>query len=54
MYDAVIAPFLEFEFMRRALVGACALAVAGAPLGVFLLLRRMSLTGDAIGRSRRR
>jgi len=49
MYDAVIAPFLEFEFMRRALVGACALAVAGAPLGVFLLLRRMSLTGDAIG-----
>ena len=49
MYDAVIAPFLEFEFMRRALVGACALAIAGAPLGVFLLLRRMSLTGDAIG-----
>ena len=34
--------------MRRALVGASALAIAGAPLGVFLMLRRMSLTGDAM------
>jgi zinc/manganese transport system permease protein len=49
MYDALISPFVEFEFMRRALVGACALALAGSPIGVFLLLRRMSLTGDAIG-----
>jgi zinc/manganese transport system permease protein len=48
-YDLLIAPFIEFEFMRRALVGACALALAGSPLGVFLLLRRMSLTGDAMG-----
>jgi len=47
-YDLLIAPFIEFEFMRRALVGACALALAGSPLGVFLLLRRMSLTGDAM------
>lgn len=44
----VVTPFSEFEFMRRALVGASALAVAGAPLGVFLMLRRMSLTGDAM------
>ncbi|MGL4240303.1 MAG: metal ABC transporter permease, partial [Beijerinckiaceae bacterium] len=34
--------------MRRALVGGCALALAGGPLGVFLMLRRMSLTGDAM------
>ena len=34
--------------MRRALVGALALALAGAPLGVFLILRRMSLSGDAM------
>ena len=47
-YDLLIAPFIEFEFMRRALVGASALALAGSPLGVFLLLRRMSLTGDAM------
>ena len=44
----LVGPFLEYEFMRRALVGAMALALAGAPLGVFLILRRMSLSGDAI------
>src|SRR5436305_9222635 len=48
MYDFLIAPFTEFEFMRRALVGAFALAIGGAPVGVFLILRRMSLTGDAM------
>jgi zinc/manganese transport system permease protein len=47
-YDIFFAPFVDFEFMRRALVGALALALAGAPLGVFLILRRMSLTGDAM------
>jgi zinc/manganese transport system permease protein len=35
--------------MARAALGGCALAVAGAPLGVFLILRRMSLVGDAVG-----
>ncbi|WP_131856181.1 metal ABC transporter permease [Bosea sp. BK604] len=34
--------------MRRALVGIAALSVSGAPIGVFLMLRRMSLTGDAM------
>jgi len=48
LYAWLIAPFVDYEFMRRALVGACALAVAGAPLGVFLLLRRMALSGDAL------
>ncbi|MGD9738160.1 MAG: metal ABC transporter permease [Bauldia sp.] len=48
MYDLLIAPFAEFEFMRRALVGAIAVAAGAAPIGVFLMLRRMSLTGDAI------
>lgn len=47
-YDLLIAPFAEFEFMRRALVGSLALALAAAPVGVFLMLRRMSLTGDAM------
>jgi zinc/manganese transport system permease protein len=41
-------PFAEFGFMQRALLG-CLLLSASAPLvGVFLLLRRMSLTGDAM------
>lgn len=48
LYDLLIAPFAEFEFMRRALVGACVLAVGAAPIGVFLMLRRMSLVGDAM------
>ena len=48
LYDIFIAPFSEFEFMRRALVGSMALALAGAPLGLFLILRRMSLMGDAM------
>ena len=47
-YDLLIAPFAEFAFMRRALVGAAAIALAGGPVGVFLMLRRMSLTGDAM------
>lgn len=47
-YDALIGPFVEFEFMRRALAGAATLAVAGAPVGVFMMLRRMSLVGDAM------
>ncbi|HUZ91231.1 MAG TPA: metal ABC transporter permease [Methylocella sp.] len=48
MHELLIAPFIEFAFMRRALVGSMALAIAGPPLGVFLILRRMSLTGDAM------
>jgi zinc/manganese transport system permease protein len=47
-HDIFVAPFTEFAFMRRALAGAVALAAAGPPLGVFLILRRMSLTGDAM------
>ena len=46
--DALIAPFVEFEFMRRALAAIIALSLAGAPIGVFLILRRMSLVGDAM------
>lgn len=44
----LIAPFLEFAFMRRALAGALLLALSACPVGVFLMLRRMSLTGDAM------
>jgi zinc/manganese transport system permease protein len=49
LYDWLIAPFVEFAFMRRALVGCLALAIGAAPIGVFLMLRRMSLIGDAMG-----
>jgi zinc/manganese transport system permease protein len=48
MYDLLFAPFVEFEFMRRALAGTVALAFGAGPIGVFLMLRRMSLVGDAM------
>ena len=47
-YDTLIAPFADFEFMRRALVGNAALALGAGPIGIFLMLRRMSLVGDAM------
>jgi zinc/manganese transport system permease protein len=46
--DIFIAPFTDFQFMRRALVGMFALSVGAPPIGVFLMLRRMSLIGDAM------
>jgi zinc/manganese transport system permease protein len=48
LYDNLIAPFADFEFMRRALLGTFALAFGAPPIGVFLMLRRMSLIGDAM------
>lgn len=46
--NPVVGPLVEFEFMRNALFGCIALALSAGPVGVFLMLRRMSLTGDAM------
>jgi zinc/manganese transport system permease protein len=46
--NLVFGPFIEFGFMRQALLGCMALALSAAPVGVFLMLRRMSLMGDAM------
>ncbi len=46
--ELLVAPFRDFAFMRRALVGCVALSFGAAPVGVFLMLRRMSLMGDAM------
>lgn len=46
--NLIFGPFIEFAFMRQALLGCIALALSAAPVGVFLMLRRMSLTGDAM------
>ncbi|WEX79448.1 zinc ABC transporter permease AztB (plasmid) [Sinorhizobium numidicum] len=48
MYDNLLGPFLQYGFMQRALLGSVVLSVSCAPVGVFLMLRRMSLTGDAM------
>jgi len=47
-FDLLTQPFIEFSFMRRALVGCLALSIGAPPVGVFLVLRRMSLMGDAM------
>lgn len=48
LHDAVIAPLADYGFMRRALVASLALSLGSGPVGVLLVLRRMSLTGDAM------
>jgi zinc/manganese transport system permease protein len=47
-YNVALAPFAEFGFMRRALVGCLALALGCGPIGTILVIRRMSLMGDAL------
>lgn len=46
--NALWAPFVEFAFMQRALVASLALGLISGPVGVLLVMRRMSLAGDAI------
>lgn len=46
--DLFLSPFLDFIFMRHALVACLALALGCGPIGVLLVLRRMSLVGDAL------
>jgi zinc/manganese transport system permease protein len=41
-------PFIEYGFLRRALLACWALSLASAPLGVILILRRLSMTGEAL------
>jgi len=48
LYQMVVQPFVEFGFMRRALVACLALGIGSGPVGVLLMLRRMSLGGDAM------
>ena len=48
IWEIFFSPFAEFGFMRRALFGCIAISVGATPVGVFLMLRRMSLTGDAM------
>ncbi len=45
----LVQPFADYAFMRRALVATFALSLGSAPIGTLLVLRRMSLAGDAMG-----
>ncbi len=48
LQDFLIAPFADYGFMRRALVACLLLGIGSGPIGVLLMLRRMSLVGDAM------
>src|SRR5580698_8922028 len=47
MYQYFLEPFSDAS-VRHSLAAIVALAFSAAPIGVFLMLRRMSLVGDAI------
>jgi len=46
LYSSGVGPFESFGFMRLALVGCVALAVAQGPIVTLLLMRLMGLVGD--------
>jgi zinc/manganese transport system permease protein len=46
--NILFEPFATYGFMRSALVGVAALALANGPIGILLLVRRMSLVGDVL------
>ena len=48
MWELLFQPFYDYGFMRRALMGCISVSIGATPVGVFLMLRRMSLTGDAM------
>jgi zinc/manganese transport system permease protein len=48
LFTFFLAPFQDFIFMRHALVACTALALGCGPVGVLLVLKRMSLVGDAL------
>ena len=48
IFDLFVEPFYAFGFMRRALLGCLAICLGATPFGLFLMLRRMSLSGDAM------
>ncbi len=51
MYEFFIEPFADYLFLKRALVACLALSLGCAPVGVLVVLRRMSLMGDALSHS---
>lgn len=51
MYEFFIEPFANYLFLQRALVACLALSLSCAPIGVLVVLRRMSLMGDALSHS---
>lgn len=47
-WDFFFTPFVEYIFMQKALLSCFFLCLSAVPLGVFLLLRGLSLVGDSL------
>ncbi len=47
-YELFIDPFVSYGFLLRALVACIVLSLGAAPVGTILIMRRMSLIGDAM------
>jgi zinc transport system permease protein len=45
----LVVEFLEYDFMRRALVAALLVGLAAPATGIFLVQRRLALIGDGLG-----
>lgn len=48
VFNIFINPFVEFHFLRHALFASCGISIGSGLIGVFLVLRRMTLVGDAL------
>lgn len=48
LYNILIAPLYDFIFMQRALLACLTLSIVCPILGIVLLLKRMSLMGEAL------
>ena len=48
MMALLTEPFYDYAFMQRALIGSLTVCLGSVPVGIFMTLRRMSLTGDAM------
>ncbi len=48
LWNLFIAPFVEYAFMQKAMLSCVFLCISAVPLGVFLLLRGLSLVGDSL------
>jgi len=48
IYEFFVEPLVEYSFLRRAVAGTFVLSLGAAPVGVFLVLRRLALAGEAM------
>jgi zinc/manganese transport system permease protein len=51
MISFLLNPFIEFGFMQRALIACLAISLSGCVIGCLLVLRKMTLVGDAMSHS---